>query len=163
MTAAAMLSNIVYRSPKNGEEPAILKMIQSVVAEYGLEYIQNPGEQDFENLQRAFSGSNERFYVLETPDGQLAGCAGLKCHAEGVAEICKMYFTPMIRGQGLGRQTMERLLDFARERGYRKVVMESNSRLIEAQKLYEKFGFRASHNPKAHLNRDLFYELDLLP
>src|ERR687885_1580539 len=45
------------------------------------------------------------------------------------------------RGQGLGRALVEHLLDEARRRGYRRVLVETTKEWHDAIRLYERCGF----------------------
>ncbi|MEO1085927.1 MAG: helix-turn-helix domain-containing GNAT family N-acetyltransferase [Acidobacteriota bacterium] len=49
---------------------------------------------------------------------------------------------PHARGRGVGSALMYTLLDFARRRGYRSVVLSTVDALHAARKIYEKVGFR---------------------
>jgi ribosomal protein S18 acetylase RimI-like enzyme len=48
---------------------------------------------------------------------------------------------PAARGQGYGERLMDAAIAFARERGARRLVIVSNTRLAPAIRLYEKHGF----------------------
>jgi putative acetyltransferase len=46
-----------------------------------------------------------------------------------------------LRGQGYGKQTLERIITRARELGFKQIYLETNSVLREAIGLYKKFSF----------------------
>ena len=48
---------------------------------------------------------------------------------------------PELRGQGIGSELITRLLSFAAETGYQRIILWTASRLYEAIALYRKFGF----------------------
>jgi putative acetyltransferase len=52
-----------------------------------------------------------------------------------------MYLLPQARGTGIGRQLIERNLQYAFEAGYMNVYLESMPELRTALNIYEKFGF----------------------
>jgi putative acetyltransferase len=58
-------------------------------------------------------------------------------------ELKSMHTVAPARGQGVGRAVLERLVDVARERGYRRVSLETGSMegFRPARSLYEHFGF----------------------
>lgn len=68
-------------------------------------------------------------------------------------ELAKLAVEPNARGRGLGRKLAQRVVEFARERGARRVTLSSNSQLVEAIALYASMGFR--HVP---VPPDLGYE-----
>jgi putative acetyltransferase len=53
-----------------------------------------------------------------------------------------MYIEKPARGLGLGKRLVEDLLAAARRSGFREVWLKTNSVLIEAIALYQKYGFR---------------------
>lgn len=65
-----------------------------------------------------------------------------------------MWIAPAARGLGLGMRLLEALEDKARSRGYRKVQLETNESLNEAQMLYRRCGYREvapfNDEPYAH-------------
>jgi putative acetyltransferase len=151
--------NFKLRSPKSNEGPLLHALITDVLAGYGLPYNQEVDDNDFEDLQAAFAGSRECFWVAEDENGRIVGCGGLKQHTSQEAEICKLYLHPAARGKGLGKRILHCLVDFARASGYRQITLETNSKLSEALALYERFGFQRFPHNNERINCDLRYEL----
>jgi GNAT superfamily N-acetyltransferase len=80
------------------------------------------------------------FYLVRV-DGMLAGMGGLRRLDESVAEIKRVYVRPSLRGHGLGRAMVQRLLADARAFGYTKVRLDSAPFMRSAQHIYEASGF----------------------
>ena len=78
---------------------------------------------------------------LAMDDDKVIGTAGLLKEREGEFELVKMSVDPDYRGQGIGKQLLERCLAEAKMRGGVKIFLFSNSQLQTAIKMYEKFGF----------------------
>jgi DNA-binding MarR family transcriptional regulator/GNAT superfamily N-acetyltransferase len=74
--------------------------------------------------------------------GELVGCGGFKADAPRTAYIKRMWVSPAVRGLGLGRRLLESLEDRARTLGYRKIRLETQKSLKEAQALYRRSGYR---------------------
>jgi GNAT superfamily N-acetyltransferase len=64
---------------------------------------------------------------------------GLMCVVESVRVRSDL------RGQGLGRELMQDVLDRARARGAARVELTTNARRTRAREFYEELGFVASH------------------
>ena len=60
---------------------------------------------------------------------------------EGAVELAKMAVTPEYRGFGIANRLIEACIDFAKEKGFRSIILESNRRQIAAIRLYRKYGF----------------------
>ena len=70
-----------------------------------------------------------------------------------------MYVEPKARGLGIGSRLVDECVRFARQVGYRKVVLWTNSVLDAARHIYEKAGFRLIHSePHTSFGHDLIGE-----
>ena len=78
-------------------------------------------------------------------------------------EMAKLAVDPASQGQGIGRRLVDASLAYARERGARRVVLLSASRLTAALHLYESYGFQ--HRPvpddAPYVTTDVYMELTL--
>jgi DNA-binding MarR family transcriptional regulator/GNAT superfamily N-acetyltransferase len=69
------------------------------------------------------------------------GCGALKLHGTKPAEIKRMWVAPSARALGVGRRVLDELEQHARERGVRRVRLETNKTLREATGLYRSSGY----------------------
>jgi GNAT superfamily N-acetyltransferase len=76
-----------------------------------------------------------------------------------VGRLRLFYVEPEARGQGIGARLVDECLRFARQAGYRKVVLWTQGDLHAARHLYEKAGFRrVSAKPHRSFGRKLVGE-----
>ena len=82
-------------------------------------------------------------FVLARVGGEAAGCGGLLPLDSGAAEVKRMYVRPELRGQGVARAVLARLVEDARKLGATRLVLETGVHQHEAIRLYERAGFLA--------------------
>lgn len=94
------------------------------------------------------SRPNDCFWVAEAEvDGatQVIGMVAVVCRESGKekhGEMFRMSISPKSRRMGLGRRLTQTVIDFCRERGFSKVVLETSSTQMPAVALYKKLGFK---------------------
>ncbi|MGI5144894.1 GNAT family N-acetyltransferase [Plantactinospora sp. CA-294935] len=78
-------------------------------------------------------------YLEEVP----VGCAGWRTHGGSgdVAELKRMYVSPVARGRGVARRMLSAVEDSAREHGRRRLILECGDRQPEAIALYKGSGY----------------------
>ena len=96
-------------------------------------------------------------------NGGVIGTCGIAPHGPGEFEVRKLAVAESARGRGIGSQLVDACIDFARQRGARKITLISNSGLVAALRLYERTGFRyeplPANNPYA--TGDVYMVLDV--
>ncbi|MCP4456212.1 MAG: GNAT family N-acetyltransferase [Planctomycetes bacterium] len=138
------------RDSRSGDETIVLDLVETVLAEYGLKANPRATDRDLSDIKAAYHDRGGVFRILEADDGRLIGSYGLYRISEDVCELRKMYLLPEYHGQGHGRKMMLDAFAQAKLLGFDEMVLETNSVLQNARKLYEKCGFR-SYRP-SHLS-----------
>lgn len=103
----------------------------------------------------------ERQYAGHDRPGQLVGMVGLYPRGDGIAELRKMYLRKAARGRGLGKLLLNRVLARARELGFRRIELETSSKLVEAIALYKSHGFMPLGLDQIPCRCDQAFYLDL--
>ncbi len=88
---------------------------------------------------------------------RLVGTGALVPREAGVVEIVRMSVARDWRRTGVGRRIAEALLIEARDRGARRVVLETTETWADAVAFYLRLGFVITH----HLDGDAYFALDL--
>ncbi|HMU09875.1 MAG TPA: GNAT family N-acetyltransferase [Ferruginibacter sp.] len=102
------------------------------------------------------------FLALEA--GRVVGTAGLWKKNAKEYELVKMSVDPAYRGRGISKLLLDRCLDEAKKINAEKISLFSNSKLLTALRLYEKYGFHhvaVTDSPMA--TADVKMELSLSP
>ena len=98
-------------------------------------------------------------------DGQRAGCVFCVRKDDETAQLRILLVEAWARGHGLGGRLVDECVRFARDSGYRKLVLWTNDILVSARKIYLAAGFElVGEEPHHSFGKDLvgqFWELRL--
>jgi ribosomal protein S18 acetylase RimI-like enzyme len=110
-----------------------------------LEYAASTGVdlsfQDFEREISTLGAFYEQIFV-EYVDETAAGCVALRRIDAETCEMKRLYVRPAFRGHDLGRKLAVRVIEAARTRGYKRMLLDTLPTMTAAIALYESLGFR---------------------
>jgi ribosomal protein S18 acetylase RimI-like enzyme len=137
----------------------------TIVRELITEYANSLGvDLSFQDLDHELS-TLSTFYeliLLARDGGRAAGCVALRRIDDEICEMKRLYVRPEFRGINLGRQLAQRIIDAGRERGYKRMRLDTLPTMTAAIPLYQSLGFVEIEpyrfNPVAGTR---FLELDL--
>lgn len=119
------------------DEPAVQLLIAEAMAELGRRY--GGSGDDTPVAASDFVPPRGAFLVAYAGD-ELLGCAGWRANGPD-AELKRMFTVPAARGRGVARRVLAALEDSARERGCKRVILETGDKQPEAIALYLKCGY----------------------
>jgi putative acetyltransferase len=157
------MGEFAFREAVPADGPSIRAVVFEVLRAYGLSPDPATTDADLEDINASYSARGGCFRVVVAATGDIVGCGGLYPVGESDAEIRKMYLLKQARGRGLGRKLLEDLIDIAKERGFRSIVVETASVLREAVALYRSTGFVPLERDHWASRCDQAYVLHLAP
>jgi DNA-binding MarR family transcriptional regulator/N-acetylglutamate synthase-like GNAT family acetyltransferase len=96
---------------------------------------------------RKFDAKRERCSIAEA-GGERVGSAFVVKKDSSTAQLRLLLIEPHVRGRGLGRRLVEECIAFARQRGYRKLMLWTHENLTAARAIYASAGFRLVRKEK---------------
>tara|TARA_R110002020_G_scaffold66877_8_gene175653 strand:- start:8482 stop:9411 length:930 start_codon:yes stop_codon:yes gene_type:complete len=150
-------SEIILRDPKPGDLGTVVaRQAELYAREYGWDWT-------FEGLVsgivadfiRDFDPDQEMARIAER-GGEVVGSVFIVKAEPGIAKLRMLYVDARVRGQGLGKRLVGEAIAFARSKGYRELVLWTNSCLDAARAIYVSAGFElVSEEPHHSFGHDL--------
>jgi len=139
------MDSFLLRKIKPEDNPAIEQIIKAIFLEFNMPLVGTAYEdKETPKMYESYLGDKEVYFILEY-NGIVVGGGGIKPLKDFNNEVCelqKMYFSPSIRGQGLGKKMFNTCMQAAKDFGYKKCYLETFPDMTAAINLYKKNGFK---------------------
>jgi DNA-binding MarR family transcriptional regulator/GNAT superfamily N-acetyltransferase len=166
------INRLLAPAPHSPQLPYLLRPHQPgdmgwVVHRHGVLYSQEYGyDEHFEALIaeivagfiQHFNPKREHCWIAEK-DGEIVGSVFLVKKSKTVAKLRLLLVERTARGLGIGKRLVAECIRFARQVGYKKMTLWTQSDLPAARRIYEQAGFRlVQKKPHRSWGRDLVSE-----
>ncbi|MDX2064248.1 MAG: GNAT family N-acetyltransferase [Fimbriimonadaceae bacterium] len=131
---------MTVRAARAGEMAEVAVMFREYQLELGVDLCFQDFEAELAHLPGKYAEPGGTILVAES-GGELIGVVAIRPDREGDCEMKRLYVRPAGRRLGTGDALVTALIDAARERGYRRMVLDTLDRLQPAIRLYQRHGF----------------------
>jgi DNA-binding MarR family transcriptional regulator len=137
-----LAGDVILRDPELGDYGWVIERHGALYgAEYGFDaHMEGYVAEVIATYVTNFQPGRDRCWIAEQ-NGVRCGCVFVVHDDATTARLRLLLTEPSARGTGLGRRLVRACIDFAREAGYRKMVLWTHSILTAARAIYASEGF----------------------
>ena len=151
MSEQSPANKVVIREGLDSDSEELIALIASIFAEYPGCVLDVDGEAP--HLRRpasAFAGWGGGLWVAEL-NGRMVGCVGFADRGDAV-ELKHLYVATAARRRGLGGRLTRLVEEWARALGRTRLELWTDTRFIDAHRLYERLGYERGPETRALLD-----------
>jgi GNAT superfamily N-acetyltransferase len=142
--------------PVPADDPAMLRLAEALRDEVEERGAHNGAARPDTPLIEAIRRDSDT--LVAYADQEPVGMGALRVLDGGIAEIKRMYVVPEHRGAGVARRILGDLEALARSRGLRAIRLDTNARLVEANRMYTEAGYVQIEDYNSNPRADRWYE-----
>lgn len=146
--------NLKIRRYKPSDNEAVWELHRLALEPTGAMLSDGKWNDDFNDIENHYLNNGGEF-IVGTIDNRIVCMGALRKKSETMAEIKRMRIHPDYQRKGLGQLILDRLEERARQLGYTELCLDTTTKQVPAQKLYEKNGY-------IEVNRDLFMGFEVI-
>ena len=127
------------RCAQRGDARAAEDIFHSALSEHGFDGVSRDANSEISNFGLHKEPLRDDFVVVS--GRKVCGFLILIPASDGCGEISKVFVARAFRGQGIGTMLIEGAIQRAAERGYRELMLETNTAFHGARRYYEGHGW----------------------
>ncbi len=128
----------IYSGKYDEQIQSLILDIQNNEAKINLSIEEQP---DLKNIKEYYQNGGGNFW-LAVDNGKVVGTVGLIKRENNCAVLKKFFVNIGYRGQKVGFKLYNELIDFAKNNGVKKIILDTPSVAKQSHRFYERAGFR---------------------
>ncbi|HWU42731.1 MAG TPA: GNAT family N-acetyltransferase [Bdellovibrio sp.] len=150
---------------ENGDKENLVQFITNVRKSIGVDTNYTADGRflfvDLEEPMKYYGPDRGELFVVRGEHGEILGSIGYSKIEPGVCELKKVYLDSSLRGRGLAEKLLTEMINRATQSGFKKMILQTNSRMTNAIGLYLKLGFEKMPDKEALNSTAIYYYLNL--
>ncbi len=134
-----MEDELYIRSFEAGDQEQARWLILEGLGEH-FGYLDETLNPDLDDILHTYLRAGHVF-VVACMGRELVGTGALILHGEGISEMVRISTRKTYRRRGIGQAIVTYLVDVARQRGDRRIIVKTNASWHDAIHLYQRLGF----------------------
>ena len=144
---------IRIREYEEKDTSGIAKLVREVLFE--IFHTEARNIEDLNRIRKEYFEKKGIFYVAED-DVKIVGVIAVKREKDRIARLKRMYVAKEHRKQKIGQQLLNKVIDFCKHKGYKKIILSTYPQMKQAIEFYKKNGFQEYQR-----NEQIFFEKTL--
>lgn len=155
--------SFILRPAQPPDLPVISDIISSVFDEYGWTFVEIDELPDLVFFESHYADPNRAVLLaLTNEDDHVIGSIALKNGGRG-PYLSRVYLRAEYRGFGLGKWMTSHVLEMAKSRGFNSAHLWTDTRFLDAHRMYERLGFRMTGELRSlhDVNRSFEFKMEV--
>lgn len=133
--------NHALRSFRKEDAQGVKELILGVLAkEYPFDKSAY-SDSDLDKIGEVYGGPRDAFFLIEE-SSDVVGTAAVKAESKDDALLRRFFVDLKHRRRGYGSELIKKVINFCKEKGYKKIYFRCTDRMIDAMSLCKKHGFK---------------------
>jgi ribosomal protein S18 acetylase RimI-like enzyme len=146
--------NIIIRQYQQADQEAVLKLHVEGLNQFCAS-IGNPlFDKDMAHIEETYFQNNGEFFV-GLLDNHIVSMGAYRKYDNDTAEIKRIRIDLEYQRKGIGQLILTALENSAKDRGYKRLILDTTSRQMPARKLFERSGYKET-------KRKIYQELEII-
>ncbi|XP_069832351.1 probable N-acetyltransferase camello [Dendropsophus ebraccatus] len=106
------------------------------------QYVESCQRDDLLDIEESYMASNNSCFWVAESNGRVVGMVGVVPRSSEVMLLRRLSVAKDKRHQGIANALCHKVIDFARQRSFKALTLETSMVQVASHKLYEKLGFQ---------------------